>query len=56
MGQPYNTPMKDMRNVNKILVGKPKGKGPVGRPRRDGKISLECVLEKWSEMVWTGFF
>jgi hypothetical protein len=42
----------EMRNSYKILVGKPEGKRPLGRPRRDGKI-LERILEKrWKGVDW----
>jgi hypothetical protein len=32
-----------MRNVYKILIGKPKGKRPLGRPRRwwEGNVSMD---------------
>jgi len=33
----------DMRNAYKILVGKPVGKGPLGRPRRTCK-DIKCIL------------
>jgi hypothetical protein len=37
--------MEDMRNGHKIMVGKPGGKKPLGRPRRG-----------WEDgRVWTGF-
>jgi hypothetical protein len=34
----------DMRNTCKILVGKPEGKRPLGRPRRrwEGNIKIGC--------------
>jgi hypothetical protein len=35
-----------MRSAYNILVGKPEGKRPLGRLGIDGKIILECILEK----------
>jgi hypothetical protein len=33
--------MRKMRNAYKILVGKPEGKGPLGRPRRRRKNNIK---------------
>jgi hypothetical protein len=38
----------------RIMVGKPEGKRPLGRPRRSGWIRLKWILERWDEVVWTG--
>jgi hypothetical protein len=38
--------MGDVRNESKKFVGKPKGKRPLGRPRRGGKIILGWILWK----------
>jgi hypothetical protein len=47
--------MKKKRNGHKILLGKPEGKRPVGRPRDvDGRILLKCLLEKYNRVLWTG--
>jgi hypothetical protein len=35
-----------MRNSYNILVGRPEGKRPLGRPRHDGKIILEWIVRK----------
>jgi hypothetical protein len=35
--------MGEMRSAHNILVGKPEGKRPLGRPRGDGKIKLGWV-------------
>jgi hypothetical protein len=37
--------MREMRHVYKILVGKPEGKRPLGRPRRrwEDNIRMEVV-------------
>jgi hypothetical protein len=37
------------RKANKVLVGKPKGNRPLGRPRS------ECILGKLAWGVWIGF-
>jgi hypothetical protein len=39
------------RNVYRILVGKPEGKGPLGRPRRRSEGSIKMVLR---EIGWDG--
>jgi hypothetical protein len=31
--------MGEIRNANRIFVGKPEGVRPIGRPRHSGKIS-----------------
>jgi hypothetical protein len=36
----------EKRNANRLLVGKPEGKRPLGRPRR--------ILERWDGVMWTG--
>jgi hypothetical protein len=36
--------MGEERKVYKILVGKPEGKRPLGRPRRNGKMGSEWIL------------
>ena len=44
------------RSVYRVLVGKPEGKSPLGRPRRtvDGRIILRWIFRKWDVGVWTG--
>jgi hypothetical protein len=41
-------------NAYRILVGKPKGKRPLGRPRRKWGTILKWILERYDGMVWTG--
>jgi hypothetical protein len=36
--------MGEMRNAYKILVGKPEGKGPLGRPRRGWEDNIKRGL------------
>jgi hypothetical protein len=38
--------MGEKRNAYMILVGKPEGKRPLGRPRHRGKIILRRILER----------
>jgi hypothetical protein len=35
----------EMKNVHKILVGRPKGRGPLKELGENGKIILEWILE-----------
>jgi hypothetical protein len=35
--------MGTMRGIYKVLVGRPEGRTPLGRPRRDGRIILKCI-------------
>ena len=53
MGGACNTWVK-RRGVYKVLVGKPDGKRPLGRPRLDGRIILRRVFTKWDVGAWTG--
>jgi hypothetical protein len=43
--------MGEKTNAYRILVGKPVGKRPLGRPRR-GRIILRWMLERWGSMDW----
>jgi hypothetical protein len=45
MGGPYSTIGKK-RNAYRILVGKPEGKRPLGRPKVGGWIILGWILER----------
>jgi hypothetical protein len=45
--------MGEERGVYRVLVGKPEGKRPQGRPRLDGRI-LGWIFRKWDVWVWTG--
>jgi hypothetical protein len=49
--------MGEERKVYKVLVGKPEGKRPLGRPRRrweDG-IRMDLMLGRLAWGVWIGF-
>ena len=43
------------RGVHRVLVGRPEGKIPLGRPRRDGGIILRWIFRKWAGVVRTGW-
>jgi len=38
--------MGDRRGVFRVLVGKPEGKRPLGRPRRSWEDNIKMVLEE----------
>jgi hypothetical protein len=46
--------MGDKRNTYRLLVGKPQGKRPLGRPRRRWVDILLWILEGWDGVMWTG--
>jgi hypothetical protein len=48
--------MGEKRKPCKILVGKPEGKRPLGRPRRRRVDYIKIYLRDigWDGMVWTG--
>ena len=41
--------------VHRVLVGKPEGKRPLGRPDADGGIILRWIFRKWEGFVGTGW-
>jgi hypothetical protein len=41
------------RNAYRILVGKPEGKRPLGRPRRRWVDNMKIDLRDRDRMVWT---
>jgi hypothetical protein len=43
--------MGEKRNAYRLLVGKPEGKGPLGRPRRRWVDNIKMDL---AGVVWTG--
>jgi hypothetical protein len=43
--------MGEIRNAYHILVGKPEGKRPLGRPRRRGEVDIRIDLR---EVGWKG--
>jgi hypothetical protein len=49
------TRMGEERGVHWVLVGKPEGKRPLGRPRLDGRIILKWIFRKLEGFVGTGW-
>ena len=47
--------MVEGRVVHRVLVGKPEGKRPLGRPIADGRIILRWIFRKWEGVVGTGW-
>jgi hypothetical protein len=45
--------MGDMRDVYRVLVGKPEGKSPLGRPSCRWENNIK-IFRKWDVGVWTG--
>jgi hypothetical protein len=48
--------MQKMKNACRLLVGKPDGKMPLGRPRRRwlDNIRMDLVGLGWSDVDWIG--
>jgi hypothetical protein len=46
--------MGEIRNAYRILVGKPEGKRPLGRPRRRwvGNIKMDLRERGWTGLIW----
>jgi hypothetical protein len=42
--------MEEKRNAYRILVGKPEGKRPLGRPRRRWEDNIRMVV--WTGLIW----
>jgi hypothetical protein len=47
--------MGAMRNAYKILIGKPEGRRPLGRPTHRWKDNIRMNVEKDAEKLWTEF-
>jgi hypothetical protein len=45
---------RERRDVYRVLVGKPEGKRPLGRPDVDGRVILRWIFRKWGVGTWTG--
>jgi hypothetical protein len=47
--------MGEERGVHKVLVGKPEGKRPLGRPRRRWEDTIRWMFRKLEGVVGTGW-
>ena len=47
--------MGEGRGVHRVLVGKPEGKRPMGRPRRRWKDNIRWIFREWEGVVGTGW-
>jgi hypothetical protein len=47
--------MGEGRGVHRVLVGKPEGKRPLGRPRRRWEDNIKRDFRKWKGIVGTGW-
>ena len=47
--------MGEGRGMHRVLVGKPEGKRPLGKPDVDGRIILRRIFRKWEGVVGTGW-
>jgi hypothetical protein len=45
----------ERRKVYKVLVGKPEGKRPLGRPRHIWEDGIRMDLGRLAGRVWSGF-
>jgi len=41
------------RGVYRVLVGKPGGRRPLGRPRLRWEDTIKWIFRKWDVEVWT---
>jgi hypothetical protein len=48
--------MGDVRGAYNILVGRPEGRRPLGRPRRRWEDNIKMDLRKMGLGMWIGFF
>jgi hypothetical protein len=48
--------MEEKRNAYRLLVGKPEGKRPLGRPRRKwvDNIRMDLGEVRWDDVDWIG--
>jgi len=50
----YVAHMGEERGVYSVLVGKPEGRRPLGRPRRRWMGNIRMDLQGWVVGIWTG--
>jgi hypothetical protein len=46
--------MGEVRGTYRVLVGRPEGRRPLGRPKRRWEDNIKIDLEEGQESVWTG--
>jgi hypothetical protein len=46
--------MGDRRGAYRALVGRPDGKGPLGRPMHRWEDNILWIFKKWDGEAWTG--
>jgi hypothetical protein len=46
--------MGEKRGAYRILVGRPEGRRPLGRPRRRWEDILKWIFKKWDVGAWNG--
>jgi len=46
--------MGERRGVHRVVVGKPEGKRPLGKPRRRWEDNIKMDFQEWDMRVWTG--
>jgi len=46
--------MGEERGMYRVLVGKPEGKRPLGRPRRRWVDNIGWISRRWDVGMWTG--
>jgi hypothetical protein len=46
--------MGDRRGAYRVLVGRPEGKRPLGRPGRIWEDNTNIVFKRWDGRTWTG--
>jgi hypothetical protein len=56
MGGPCSTNVGEEKNAYRLLVGKPEGKRPLGRPRRSWANNIRIDLGEvgWGDVNWIG--
>jgi hypothetical protein len=56
MGGACNTKGEGKKNAYKLMVRKPEGRRPLGRPRRRwlDNIRMDLVEAEWSDVNWIG--
>ena len=46
--------MGEERGVYRVLLGKPEGRRPLGRPRHRWVDNIRMDLRRWDVGIWTG--